>query len=380
MLDFMLFSRGKMIDMFMEASLRGEGFETLEDAVEAARLEMQHAFGQGIISKELSLENAHLTLKALFLYTRSPGSERWAKDREFWGDVVDIAVRSDAGLRLLNVFRDERDAHHAYKWMESIHVDKTLPMANRIFVTPMFANEDEINDDGTDDDVEGVGDDGVGVGGGDVEGVDGISGDATVERGDDDGGGVQSLVDRIKILGSRASVVAAVVEFFRPRRGRARGAVNDGETAPTPPPTAFTPDLDLVGKAGRVIGTRQAAIEYRRKVEEVQVAEKPDDGDESEDDDGESSESGDEEELACSGQVCILVPPCGWQSRPWNAPSPMSSSSTARHGRQLTAPVFVSGCCNRQSSFRVKEHGTEALRYPESSRVAEARRHPENQM
>ncbi|CAM9249236.1 unnamed protein product [Ectocarpus fasciculatus] len=185
MLDFMLFSRGEMIDMFMEASLRGEGFETLEDAVEAARLEMQHAFGQGIISKELSLENAHLTLKALFLYTRSPGSERWAKDREFWGDVVDIAVRSDAGLCLLNVFRDESDAHDAYKWMESIHVDKTLPMANRIFVTPMFANEDEINDDGADDDVEGVGDDGVGVGGGDVEGVDGISGDGTVERGDD---------------------------------------------------------------------------------------------------------------------------------------------------------------------------------------------------
>ena len=336
MLDFMLFSRGEMIDMFMEASLRGEGFETMDDAVEAARLEMQHAFGQGIISKELSLENAHLTLKALFLYTRSPGSERWAKDREFWGDVVDIAVRSDAGLCLLDVFRDEGDAHHAYKWMESIHVDKTLPMANRIFVTPMFANEDGADDDveGVGDDgagagcgdVEGVGDDGVGVGGGDVEGVDGVSGDATVERGD-----VQSLVDRIKILGSRASVVAAVVEFFRPRRGRMRGAVNDGETAPTPPPTAFKPDLDLVWKAGRVIGTRQAATEYRKKVKEVQVAEKPYDGDESEDDDGEPSESGDDEELAVSvsGFLCLRQTPARlFRSAMWLAIASMKCPFT----------------------------------------------------
>lgn len=320
MLDFMLFSRGDMIDMFTEASLRGEGFETLEDEVEAASLEMQHAFGQGIISKELSLENAHLTLKALFLYTRSHGSEKWAKNREFWGDVVDIAVRSDAGLRLLNVFRDEGDAQHAYKWMESIHVDKTLPMARRIFVTPMFANEDESNDDGADVDVGGVGDDDVGVGGGDVEDVDGISGDATVEIGDGDGGGVLSLIDRIKSFGSRASVVEAVVEFFRPRRGRSRGAVNDGETASTPPPIAFTPDLDVVMQAGWVIGNRSAANEYRKKFEEMQPAEKPDNGDESEDDDGESSESGDEEELVCSGQVCMLVPLCGWQSRLWNAP------------------------------------------------------------
>lgn len=173
MLECRLFSRGEMIDMFMEASLRGEGFVTPEDLVAAAELEMQHAFGQGIISKELSLKNAHLTLKALFLYTRSPGAERWANNREFWGDVVDIAVRSDAGLCLPDVFKDEGDANHAYKWMESIHVDKTLPMANRIFVTPMFANEDEINDDGADDDVDGVGgaDD-------DVEGVDGVGGDA----------------------------------------------------------------------------------------------------------------------------------------------------------------------------------------------------------
>jgi len=143
-----------MIDMFMEASLRGEGFNTPEDEV-AARLEMRHAFGQGIISKELPLENAHLTLKALFLYARSSGSMKWVQDRDSWGDVVDIAV-----LRLLDVFKDEGDANHAYEWMNMIDVDKALSMATRIFITPMFPNEDETNDDGADDDVERGGDEG----------------------------------------------------------------------------------------------------------------------------------------------------------------------------------------------------------------------------
>lgn len=159
---------------------------------------------------------------------------------------------------------------------------------------------------------------GIGGVGGDAGGIEGVGGDAespdAVERGDDDGGGgdVQSLVDGIKSLGSRAGVVAAVVEFFRPRRGRMRGAVNDGETAPTTPPTAFKPDLDLVWKAARVIGNRQAATEYRKKVKEVQVAEKPDDGDESAGDDDESSESGDEEELTVSvfGSFVPDTSPC----------------------------------------------------------------------
>eukprot|EP00903_Cladosiphon_okamuranus_P016324 g15054.t1 len=314
MLEFRLFSRGEMIDMLMEASLRGEGFHTPEDVAEAARLEMQHAFGQGILSRELSLENAHLTLKALFLYARSPGSERWANDREFWGGVVDIAARSDAGLCLIDVFRDDSDAHRAYKWMKPTHVDQTLPMANRIFVTPMFANEDEVSDDVSDGgDVEGV-DDCNGISGDaaverDIDDCNGISGDVGAERGDDDGGGVQSLVDRINTLGSCSSVVEAVVKFFRPRRGRMRGEVSSVENAPLSPPAAFKPDLDLVWRAGTVIGTRQAATEYRKEVKEMQVAEKTDDGDESGDDDGEESGSDDgerlEEAVVFSGEEAV---------------------------------------------------------------------------
>ena len=288
MLECRLFSRGEMVDMLMEASLRGEGFMTLDDAVEAAELEMQHAFGQGIISKELSLKNAHLTLKALFLYTRSPGSERWVKDRKFWECVVDIAVRSDAGLCLLDVFTDEGDANNAYEWMKSIHVDKTLPMANRIFVTPMFANEDEINDEGAVDAVVAP----EGGGGEGADGVGSLQGVDAVERGDNDGGGVRSLVGMVKCLTSRASVVEAIVEFFRPNRGRNRSVRTDGEKTPTPPPTAFKPDLDLVWEAGLIIGDRQKGNEYRKKVKDLQVGEPPkrkessgDDGDDSDSDD-----------------------------------------------------------------------------------------------
>lgn len=297
------FSRAELVGMLMEASLAGEGFSTPEDLKAASRVEMQHAFGQGIINREPVLDNAHLTLKALLLYTRSPGSERWIENSEFWGNVVDIAVRSDAGLRVLDVFEDKADAQRAYEWMRGVRVDTTPPMARHIFVAPMFANEDELGVD-SDERNESADADGLEPNSdGDAEGVESDEGNESAD------GDVKTraalLVETLTSLVSRERVIAAVVNFFRPIRGRMR-TVGSDPAADATPLTDFEYDPALVLRAAHVIGNRGTGNEYRQEVKDTQVAETPGDGrrGSGESDSGESgsgeSESGDDGKLAVS--------------------------------------------------------------------------------
>lgn len=189
-----LYSHSEVVEWLVASTVEAEGFKTEEDVESAVLGEFRYAFGQGIIDKApLVQENAYLTLKALFLYIHSVTSvkETFATNKEFWGRVIDIAARSDAGLAVEEVFENENDLNAALGWMgERLKlIDTTAPMAQHFFVPPMFQHDvGSVGGDNGDDFVPG--DNGVDgdagrlhrdVGGaagsvdGDVEGVAGCA-------------------------------------------------------------------------------------------------------------------------------------------------------------------------------------------------------------
>eukprot|EP00903_Cladosiphon_okamuranus_P022544 g20739.t1 len=66
--------------------------------------------------------------------------------QEFWGDVVDIAVRGHAAVSVVDVFEDPVSQGRAWQWAKGILqelVDIDVPMAGHFFLRPMFGCGDE---------------------------------------------------------------------------------------------------------------------------------------------------------------------------------------------------------------------------------------------
>eukprot|EP00903_Cladosiphon_okamuranus_P022612 g20807.t1 len=147
--EMILFTRAEMVAMLASATAEGERFVEQGDLREAAKLEMRYALSQGIIEKKPTLEDTYLTLKCWFLFSASPefaGCTLTLNREEFWGDVVDIAVRGHAAVSVVDVFKDSGHQLIACEWAKGILqelVNVDVPMAAHFFLKPMFGCDDE---------------------------------------------------------------------------------------------------------------------------------------------------------------------------------------------------------------------------------------------
>lgn len=297
MLENRLFSREELVRMLVSASLPGDGLDPKVDLEAAVLREMTFMFQQGINCRTPVLDNAYLTLKALFLYACSleGGVENPTK---FWGDVIDVAVRGNAGVKVTRAFEDQGGVKKAYEWFMDKYrcVDKTLPMATRVFISPpMFVNGqsvgaggegpgdgmvESVGGDGSEDGVAAEVDDAGGVGGdGPGNGVAPDVGDAEgpgyAGARDDSGSGdtkslAASIVNGLKYLRTKSDVISVLGDFYRGRRNPRRTPTRADDLP------GFEYDADIVWRAAEVIGHRQAHAKNDKEVEDLQVPQNPD--------------------------------------------------------------------------------------------------------
>lgn len=143
--------------MLAGASLQREGFVEQAHLLEAAKLEMRHALSQGIIGQHSTLENTFLTLKCWFLFSGSPVFAGCTSDRkEFWGSIIDIAVKGHAAVSVVDVLKDPGSQAKAWEWAKGIlgeFDDGDVPMGGD--EGPDGNEEISDTDDGTSDQLTG---------------------------------------------------------------------------------------------------------------------------------------------------------------------------------------------------------------------------------
>lgn len=258
---------------------------------EASKLEMRYALSQGIIEKTPTLEDTYLTLKCLFLFSASPEFAGCTDNREeFWGDVIDVAVRGHAAVSVVDVFEDPGSRMRAWEWATGIlkeFVDVEVPMADHFFLPPMFrrGRDGPGSDEGGSDS-----DTGADIDWGqaadpptrDVGGVP-VQSRLTVHAHDSVAAKVACVVAKLSAIVTAGGdephkQVGRMIQYIREcSRSWDRNEVVEYEPVPT---DGFKYEADAVWEAFEVFASRNRMGAYADKVKKhLQVPQEPDEGD-----------------------------------------------------------------------------------------------------